>query len=270
MWKFTDNTNLSPWIVLHRYLSTCTTDKLSISPESIKLLSCVANMASVNINIIKHIDWLVFNTNFSSISASWHITMTIVLNQLFTNFHNLQSAGKTNTMIIATCLGESWTHHLCVWLTTCLGESWTHHLCVSHNLSRWVLDSSLVFVTRNLSRWVLDSSFVLVTHNLSRWFLDSSYVFVTLNLSSRWFLDSSYVFVTHNSYRWFLDSLFFTITKNALVRLMTLLGLIKILSYKNLWVFKRHYASSIIALEIKMFPLHMSRAIFKPYEPTQK
>ena len=170
MWKFTDNTNLSPWIVLHRYLSTCTTDKLSISPESIKLLSCVANMASVNINIIKHIDWLVFNTNFSSISASWHITMTIVLNQLFTNFHNLQSAGKTNTMIIATCLGESWTHHLCLWLATCLGESWTHHLCLwlttclgeswTHNLSRRVLDSSLVCVTHNLSRWVLDSSLV--------------------------------------------------------------------------------------------------------------
>lgn len=38
---------LSPCIVLHRYLSTCITAKLSNSP-SIKLFSCVANIASEN------------------------------------------------------------------------------------------------------------------------------------------------------------------------------------------------------------------------------
>lgn len=38
---------LSPCIVLHRYLSTCITAKLSNSP-SIKLFSCVANIASKN------------------------------------------------------------------------------------------------------------------------------------------------------------------------------------------------------------------------------
>lgn len=53
---------LSPCIVLHRYLSTCITAKLSNSP-SIKLFSCVANIASeihflfqcVSINIIVNI-----------------------------------------------------------------------------------------------------------------------------------------------------------------------------------------------------------------------
>lgn len=75
---------LSPCIVLHRYLSTCITAKLSNSP-SIKLFSCVANIASeihflyqcFSINIIVNISAATLFRRTLQIMSSKHFCSAV-------------------------------------------------------------------------------------------------------------------------------------------------------------------------------------------------